>query len=160
MARRPKDIGTAGETAVVRYCIDEAGFEPASVRRMVLQGAKDLGDVHVVLSDRLMLSVEVKAGNAAETASIEQVRAWQQEAARQARQTEDQYGDRAVFPVLVVKRRGYGAGRAWGWRAFTLAHVVSGHVGVGEDFWVEAPLGDIVGRVKEFYGEAAFVQEG
>ena len=74
MSRRPRDIGTAAETAVVRH-LQASGF-PLAERR-ALHGAADLGDV----TGTPGLVWEVKGGEAAKTASDGQIAAWLDETA-------------------------------------------------------------------------------
>jgi hypothetical protein len=69
MTNKPKAIGTAAETAVVRYLRDN-GF-PMCERR-ALHGTTDLGDVTGIPG----LVIEVKAGEAAHKASPRQIKAW------------------------------------------------------------------------------------
>lgn len=101
--RRPKDIGTACETAVVNY-LRGAGF-PGAERR-ALAGAYDLGDI--VGTPGVVW--EVKGGKAAEAAGDGQVLAWLEET------DQERVNARADVGVLVMKRRGAGVesvGRWW-----------------------------------------------
>lgn len=103
MTRRPKDIGTDAERAVVRY-LQTHGFEGAE--RRALRGTKDAGDITGCPS----LCIEVKGGNAARNASDNQITAWLQETEKER----DNAG--AEIGLLVVQRRGVGpanAGRWW-----------------------------------------------
>ena len=107
MKTRSKDIGTAGETAVVRASI-LGGFEKAE--RLALRGAKDCGDVRLCEG----VIVEVKAGHAAENASDAQIDVWLLDTERERRNAGAQVG------VLVTKRKGVGAANAdrwWAWIA-------------------------------------------
>jgi hypothetical protein len=108
---RPKDIGTAAETAVVRY-LRTAGFPHAE--RRALAGTHDLGDIVGTPG----VCWEVKGGKAAKTASDGQVAAWLGETERERRNAGADVG------VLVMARSGIGpanAGRWWavldGWHA-------------------------------------------
>lgn len=101
---RPKDIGTAGETAVVRY-LNANGFPHAE--RRALAGAYDLGDI----TGTPGVAWEVKAGQAAKTAGDKQVTDWLVET-----ETE-RVNARADVGVLVMARAGYGAARAGQWWA-------------------------------------------
>jgi hypothetical protein len=100
----PKNIGTAGETAVVRV-FRHNGF-PGAERR-ALRGTLDCGD----LTGLGPLCVEVKAGKAAKTASDGQVAAWLAET-----ETE-RINARAEFGILVMARSGIGAANAGRWWA-------------------------------------------
>lgn len=104
MTARPKDIGTAGETAVVR-ALRELGFPYAE--RRALAGARDLGDI----TGTPGIVWEVKAGNAAKTASDGQVAKWLDETERERINAGAQYG------VLVLARSGIGAANASRWWA-------------------------------------------
>lgn len=113
---RPKNIGTAAETAVVRWCRDH-GF--TSAERLALSGALDQGDVRLTRGVHL----EVKGGKAAEGASIEQIRAWMREADAEGRNAE-------AHCFLVRKRRGYGKTRVGQWHAhMRLKHVAPAYNG-------------------------------
>lgn len=102
MVNRPKNIGTATETAVVRYA-RYSGFLLAE--RRALAGSNDLGDIllcpHVI--------VEVKGGKAAETASDAQILAWLAET-----ETERRNAD-ADVALLVTKRKAHGLANPQGW---------------------------------------------
>ena len=100
MTNRPKAIGTAAETAVVRY-LAAHGF-PAAERR-ALHGATDLGDITGTPS----LCWEVKGGDAAKDASDKQVAAWSDEAREEAGNAGATYG------FLIVQRRQKGVRDWW-----------------------------------------------
>lgn len=102
---RPKDIGTAAETAVVRY-LRANGF-PGAERR-ALAGTNDLGDIIGVPG----WAIEVKGGKAAEVASPGQVDDWMDETETERVNAGASYG------LLVVKRRGVGVLRAGEWWAY------------------------------------------
>lgn len=102
---KPKAIGTAAETAVVRYC-QGRGFPFAE--RIALHGALDEGDV--ALCPGVVL--EVKGGARAETASDAVIAAWLDE-------TETERVNRgADVAALVTKRKGKGAPNAGQWWAY------------------------------------------
>lgn len=105
MVNKPKAIGTAGETAVVRY-VRTDGFDGAE--RLALHGTLDEGDATLCPG----VGAEVKAGKAAETASDMQVLIWLGEA-----ETE-RVNRGADVMLLVLKRRGKGAANAGQWWAF------------------------------------------
>lgn len=92
MPRRPKDIGTSGETAVVKF-LQSSGFPYAE--RRALHGSLDLGDI----TGTPGLVWEVKAGEAAMTASDNQLIAWLQETEREVANA------KAAIGTLVVQRR-------------------------------------------------------
>lgn len=104
MSARPKDIGTAAETAVVR-ALRQHGFPHAE--RRALAGAHDLGDI----TGTPGIVWEVKGGNAAKTASDGQVQKWLDET-----ETE-RINARATVGVLVMARAGIGAANADRWWA-------------------------------------------
>lgn len=109
MSARPKDIGTAAETAVVR-ALRQLGFPHAE--RRALAGAFDLGDI--VGTPGIVW--EVKGGNAAKTASDGQVFQWVEETERERRNAGADIG------ILVMQRSGIGAGNAHRWLAVTRLH--------------------------------------
>lgn len=102
MTNRSKNIGTAGETAVVRY-LRKNGFPDAE--RRALAGQQDKGDI-LVCKDVI---AEVKAGAAAENASDEKLRAWYEETLTEKKNAG------ASLAFLVVKRKGHGAVKLGGW---------------------------------------------
>lgn len=104
MTNKPKAIGTACETAVVRYLVPN-GFDGAE--RTALHGSLDEGDV----TGTPGVAWEVKGGHAAETASDGQVDAWLVEA------EVERVNKRADVAVLVLKRKGKGAPSAGQWWA-------------------------------------------
>lgn len=101
---RPKDIGTAAETAVVRF-LRTAGFPHAE--RRALHGAVDLGDI----TGTPGVCWEVKGGDAARRASDGRVAAWLGETERERAAAAADVG------VLVMQRAGVGPGNAGRWWA-------------------------------------------
>jgi hypothetical protein len=101
---RPKKIGTAAESAVVKWLL-AAGWPEAE--RLALRGSADHGDIRVAKG----IHLEVKAGRAADAASLAQCHGWMDEAAAEG-------ANAGVSCYLVVKRRGCGGGRAGLWRVF------------------------------------------
>lgn len=101
---RPKDIGTAAETAVVR-ALRRNGFPHAE--RRALHGNQDLGDI----TGTPGLVWEVKGGEAAKAASDGQVQLWLDE-------TETERNNAgACYGILVLQRRGIGPANADRWWA-------------------------------------------
>lgn len=102
---RPKDIGTAAETAVVR-AIRKLGFPDAE--RRALAGALDLGDI----TGTPGVAWEVKGGQQTRNVSDQQLIAWMAET-----ETE-RLNARADRGVLVLQRHGVGPANAHLWWAF------------------------------------------
>ena len=102
---RSKQIGTAGENAVVKFLL--ANGWPYAERR-ILSGVHDKGDI----TGTPGLCWEVKAGKAAETASDEQIAKW-----LYGETETERVNANAAIGILVVKRRGIGATRAGEWWA-------------------------------------------
>ncbi|MFE7868821.1 hypothetical protein ACFUYE_00515 [Micromonospora humida] len=103
--RRPRDIGTAAETAVVRYLV--ANGWPTAERRS-LRGTADAGDI----TGTPGICWEVKGGDTARTASDLTITRWMAELDAET------FNARAQHGVLVVQRAGVGpanAGRWWAW---------------------------------------------
>jgi hypothetical protein len=120
MTNRPKQIGTAGETAVVRHA-QPNGFPGAE--RLALHGTLDEGDATLCPG----VGVEVKSGKAAEAASDAQITAWLAEA------EQERVNRGADVMLLVTKRKGKGAasvGQWWahlpGWTFAQLAYSYHG----------------------------------
>jgi len=105
MVNRPKQIGTAAETAVVRAA-RRLGFPNAD--RLTLTGSQDRGDIGLCPG----VILEVKGGAAAKDASDTLVDAWLDETNREASHA----GADVAF--LVVQRRGVGAPNAHRWWAW------------------------------------------
>ena len=101
---RPKAIGTAAETAVVR-ALRRHGFPHAE--RRALTGTLDQGDVTGCVG----IVFEIKGGAAAKTASDGQVAEWLAETER------ERVNAGADIGVLVLQRAGIGAGNADRWWA-------------------------------------------
>jgi hypothetical protein len=99
VTNRPKDIGTRGESQVVGF-LREHGF-PNSERR-ALRGTKDVGDI----TGTPGIVWEVKAGEAARTASDNQVDLWLAETDL------ERDNDGAQLGLLVMARRRHNV-RTW-----------------------------------------------
>lgn len=109
MGNRPKNIGTAAETAVVRAARTR-GFPGAD--RLTLTGANDRGDIRLCPG----VILEVKGGQAAKTASDTQIAAWLVETER------ERVNAGADVGILVTARPGVGAPNAHRW----FAHMPTG----------------------------------
>ena len=107
MVNRSKNLGTAAESAVVKY-LRANGFPHA--KRLTLSGRYDLGDV--TLGDGWPVTIEVKAGHAAENASDAQIAAWLEEAHKEMDNAEN------VVGLLILKRKGKSLANAGAWRVF------------------------------------------
>jgi hypothetical protein len=105
VTNKPKAIGTAAETAVVR-ALRTLGFPHAE--RRALTGALDQGDITGCPG----LVFEVKGGNAAKVASDAQISAWLAETEA------ERINARADIGILVLQRRGVGAANAGRWWAY------------------------------------------
>jgi hypothetical protein len=98
MTNKPRQIGTAFTTSVVRY-LRTQGFGQAELRN--LAGRYDLGDIVGIPG----VVIECKGGKAAERAAAAQIGDWLTE-------TEHERGNAgAEVGLLVVKRKGAGAQR-------------------------------------------------
>lgn len=143
---KPKKIGTAAESAVVRF-LRENGF--AHAERRSLRGQLDAGDITGTPS----ICWEVKGGEAAKVASDTTIAAWMQELASEVANAKADVG------VLVIQRRGVGpsnAGRWWAympaWQLVCLAR--DGYAPVGLGFPVRMLLADAVTLLRAAgYGE-------
>ncbi len=114
MTNRPKAIGTACETAVVRY-LQANGFPHAE--RRALRGELDAGDVTGCPG----IAIEIKGGEAAKSASDAQIEAWLVET-----ETE-RINANAEIGLLVTQRKAFGPKNAgqW-WATLRLDNVLSG----------------------------------
>lgn len=114
MVNRPKQIGTAAESAVVSVA-REHGF--AAADRHVLTGGADQGDVWLLPTGMSrQVVIEVKAGHTAERASMGLIEEWVGEAQREADAAAR--GTTVAVGFLVAKRAGVGAGNAHRWWAY------------------------------------------
>lgn len=111
MVNRPKQIGTAAETAVRNYLLS-LGYSELEAHRNVMHGSADEGDVWLRHPEEGLIVFEVKAGKAAKTASHEQVKKWMAEAERECSHAAGR------FAILVTQRAGVGAPRAGEWWAY------------------------------------------
>ena len=102
-----KAKGTKAETAVVRYA-QANGFPDAE--RLALHGTNDIGDIRLAPG----LILEVKAGKAAQGASLRQIDKWLAEAQREA---DNAHADMCA---LIVQRRGFGIERVEWWEAWLM----------------------------------------
>lgn len=110
MVNRPKNIGTAAETAVVRAARTR-GFPHAD--RLTLTGRNDRGDIGLAPG----VILEVKAGHTAETASDALIDTWLTE-------TETERGNaHADIAILVTKRKGISGANAHRWWAHMPANL-------------------------------------
>ena len=152
MVNRSKNIGTAGETAVVRYLRDCGGWPNAE--RRALAGSADLGDIIGTPG----ICWEVKAGKAAETATDGDLRAWQDQTDTETRNSRSELG------VLVCKRKAVGAGNAGSWWAWTrlswlveMGFCTGGHADVCDcqphdtriDVWVRMTLREMTWLLRQ-----------
>ena len=110
MANPSKNKGTAAETAVVRYAWS-MGFMDAE--RIALAGANDQGDVVLMRDPKIIL--EVKAGKAAQTASLGQISKWLDETQTERDNAKAKHG------LLIVQRQGFGNARVAQWECWTLS---------------------------------------
>ena len=116
MTNRPKQIGTSGETAVVK-ALRVNGFEGSE--RRALAGSLDLGDILVCPG----VVCEVKTGKHAKTASHGQIIEWIAETERERRNA------KAALAFLVIQRTGFGVDRAHMWSTWfhDLADLIETH---------------------------------
>lgn len=143
VVNKPKNIGTAAETAVVRFLLS-LGYDTTTVMRKTLAGASDVGDVWCHHADGTII-FEVKGGEAARTASHAQIEAWLAEAAREKANAAL---DTRVTPVLVTQRRGVGVGRAGDWTLWIDSNDLLGSV-LGQErasFPISMKLRDFMGE--------------
>jgi hypothetical protein len=104
-----KDKGTRAETAVTRYA---RGFFP-NAQRLPLHGSRDIGDVQLCPG----VIIEVKAGKAAQTASLKRIRDWIAEMQTEVENAHAELG------LLVTQRQGLGLSRVEDWECWTVEEV-------------------------------------
>lgn len=104
MTNKSKGIGTAAESAVVRYLL-ASGFPHAE--RRALHGKLDQGDI----TGTPGLCIEVKAGEMAKSLYPQLLTEW-------IKETEvERINSRANVGLLVIQRRGFGMTRVGYWWA-------------------------------------------
>jgi len=109
MTNKPKAIGTAAETAVVRY-LQANGFPHAE--RRALRGELDAGDITGCPG----ICIEVKGGEMARSASDNDVADWMAETIT------EKFNANADVGFLVIQRKGVGARNAGRWWAVMAAY--------------------------------------
>ncbi|ASU81423.1 hypothetical protein CDO52_00295 [Nocardiopsis gilva YIM 90087] len=127
---RSKAIGTAAESAVVRF-LRPHGWPYAE--RLALSGAADRGDI----TGTPGVVWEVKSGRSAETAGDSLIRDWLEETETERRNAG------ADVAVLVTKRAGFSADRAASWWAHMDAATLAALLGARRplpDITVTAPV--------------------
>lgn len=108
--RRPKDIGTEVETALVKV-FTAAGW--ANTKRLALEGVNDRGDIS--LGDEVPVTIEAKGGKQAEGASDGLIQTWLAETERERIRNGHPIG------VLILKRKGVSGANAHRWTAIMMA---------------------------------------
>jgi hypothetical protein len=120
MTNRPKDIGTRGETAVVRAA-QTRGFPNAD--RITLGGRHgDRSDVRLTIGLTAGVVIQVKAGTLGKNASEQQITTWLEQTEKQ------RLAAGAALAFLVTQRSGVGHTNAHRWwahmRLTDLAHLI------------------------------------
>ena len=123
-----KAKGTAAETAVARFARAN-GF--AGAERRALAGSLDRGDVLLTVG----VICEVKAGRAAQTASLGQVGRWLGETTREMANA------KATVGILVVQRQGLGLRRVGEWEAWMVGDVVVEVLGADDFMGITTMVG-------------------
>jgi len=127
MTNKPKQIGTAGETAVLRAVLP---YFPEA-RRNVQHGSRDEGDLF--LSKDFI--IEVKAGKQVRQVGDLQLAAWYSQTTTEAANSLARYG------ILVLQRWGVGAPNAHRWWAYIdladLSELLGGGYPSGDDMQVQ-----------------------
>jgi hypothetical protein len=152
MKRRPRDIGTAAESATVKY-LAANGFPHAE--RRSLRGHLDAGDITGTPS----VCWEVKGGEAAKMASDLTITGWMAELAAET------VNAKADVGVLVVQRRGVGPSNAGRWWAYMPAFQVGALITDGNVMAINIPvrmlLADAVTLLRAAgYGEPDLARPG
>ncbi|MFI6793631.1 hypothetical protein ACIBG4_40505 [Nonomuraea sp. NPDC050383] len=124
---RSKAIGTSAETAVVR-ALRTHGYPHAE--RRALAGVHDLGDI----TGTPGVCWEVKGGDAARTASDNQIADWMAETEKERANASADIG------VLVIQRKGVGAANAHRWWAYTTSAVLAQLMEPSVALYDEAPI--------------------
>lgn len=155
MVNRPKNIGTAAETAVVRTARTR-GFPHAD--RLTLTGNKDRGDIGLAPG----VVLEIKGGEKARAASDLDIERWLTET-----ETERDHAN-AHVAFLVTQRRGVGypnAHRWWawwrlGWLVALVADVPTDSVPIHRNLVVRMLLDDALTLIRTAgYGQPLTDQE-
>lgn len=140
MVNKPKAIGTAGETAVLRAILP---YYPTAYR-LVLAGSQDKGDIRAN-EDTIF---EVKAGAQTKQIGDKKLAGWLAEA-----ETERVHS-RATFGFLITQRAGVGAPNALRWWAWTTLEVL-GEL-CGSESLRAAPVRLELGALLELLADTGF----
>jgi hypothetical protein len=142
MVNRPKVIGTAGESAIIRF-LKVSGFPHAE--RRALAGAADMGDVTGIPG----ICIEVKAGEVAKGLHPSLVSQW-------LRETEiERLNSNSDIGLLVVQRRGFGITRAGYWWTILPSYVCM-LPNVDPHGFVMLPFSDAVTMLRRMgYGQSS-----
>lgn len=146
---RPKQIGTAGESGLVRTLRSLYAFPDDRCRRMTLGGRYDVGDVHAEFPDGVTVVIEVKSGKQADAATLKDLGDWQAETDVEARNAGTPYR------MLVVKRRSVSPDRMLLWRAFLPIPSPA----ADRDVWIELPLYEAMAWLSDEHGGYAEVSD-
>jgi hypothetical protein len=141
---KAKAIGTRAETAVRNYLLS-VGYSELEAHRNVLTGSDDQGDVWVRDPDVGLIVFELKGGDMAKKASHEQCLRWIEEAQREKRNAN------ANFGFLVTQRAGVGYPRAGEWWAYAdLGSIITLSTGVQvvDPIIVRLSLKDLVNIIR------------
>lgn len=134
MANKPKNIGTAAETAVLRKVID---YFP-DAKRVVQHGNQDQGDI----GSCGQFIFEVKGGAQCRQIADKKLAGWMDEAMVEAEHAGVRFG------ILVTQRAGVGGPNAHRWWAHVLtsdlAELVGGSWFPGKFSTVRLELGDLL----------------
>lgn len=137
---KAKAIGTRAETAVRNYLLSQ-GYSELDAHRNVLTGSEDQGDVWLRHPDLGLIVFEIKGGKMAKEASYQQVKAWHEEAKKEARHAS------ANFGFLVTQRAGVGyprAGEWWAYATLTDLCLLHGDNNIADPTLLRLTLADLV----------------
>lgn len=98
---KAKRIGTAAETAVVKY-FQSLGVN--DVTRKVLHGNNDLGDIHIGPVDNPFLVIEVKSRS--KVCSYKEISGFMEELRREIEHTYDSFDPEKGFLILKIPGKG------------------------------------------------------
>jgi hypothetical protein len=139
MVNKPKQIGTFGETAVLKQVIH---YFP-DAERLVLHGDKDQGDIGHC-GDFIF---EVKAGKQCKQIGDGKLAGWMEEALAESEHRGVRFG------VLVTQRAGFGAPNARRWwvhlRLEDLAEICGGYHAPGRFAVTRMELGDFLDLIAD-----------
>lgn len=134
---KAKRIGTAAETAVVKYMI-ECGYK--DTKRVVLHGNKDEGDIHINYDANGIPDIIIEVKSRKDECTYKEVEGFMKELETESSNTwSNNYTTNGISrynAYLVIKRPGKGKVEDWWlcWREYNLSYPITVRCRLGDYF--------------------------